>query len=387
MSGLDATVAALAEDLAARGAEIEAHRTLPDDLVSAFKKHGLFRMVMPKGLGGLGLPPRRVVEIVEEISYADAATGWSLLIGNIGNAFLAWLDPAVAEKLVADQPDILVAGGQAPLGQGTLEPDGRHYRLSGRWPFASGCLHSSWYMGGFIVMEDGRPKTDARGGPEMRVAYFPASAARTVDTWHVAGLRGTGSHDIVADGVRVPVEHTSVPYFGPARHDDPVYRLTAYNLLLTCLAGFPLGVGRRALDEADRQLRTKRRIGSDQPQIHDPLFQTELMARGTELDAARRQVLGTLDELLDELAAGDPGYPRRARLAASVLHALDTGRAAAMTGFRLCGAAALHDDNPVQRCMRDLVAGAQHVAFSADSRKRIAGALLGLQTTPLFFGV
>lgn len=384
-ASLLARVRELAPAISARSLEIEHARTLPGDLVTELREAGLFRLAMPVALGGNGVAPRTMIEIIEEVSRADAATGWCLLIGNIGGAFLSWLAPDTAKRIVADHPDLLVAGGQAPLGQGV--PDGDSYRLTGRWPFGSGCLHADWFMGGFMVMADGRPKTDQWGMPEMRVAYFPAAQAQVIDTWHVAGLAGTGSHDIVTEGLTVPAGHTSVPYFGRADHADPLYRLTAYNLLLTVLSGFPLGVARRALDEAYAQLDERTRPAAERSWLADPAVQVTLMRHETALRAARRQLLDTLAEVLDLLADREGSYQERARLAAAVIHAYDVGREVVLDCFRLAGAAALFEENPLQRCMRDLVAGCQHVAFSGDSRKRVANALLGQQTRPAFFGV
>jgi alkylation response protein AidB-like acyl-CoA dehydrogenase len=377
----------LAPAVSARSLEIEQARTLPPDLVSELREAGLFRLATPVSLGGGGVAPRTIVEVVEELSRADGATGWCVLIANIGGAFLGWLEPGAAERIVTGNPDVVVAGGLAPLGQATL--DGDTYRLTGRWQFGSGCLHSDWFMGGFMVMDGGRPKTNQWGMPEMRLAYFPTDQATVEDTWRVAGLAGTGSHDVVAEGVVVPAEYTSVPYFGRAGHPDPLCRLSAYNLLLTLMAGFPLGVARRALDEARAQLADRPRPAGDTGWLDDPAVQVTLLRHETALAAARRHVLDTLDELLDQLGegTGEGSYPERARLAAAIIHAYDAGREAVLDCFRLAGAGALFDDNPLQRCMRDLVAGSQHVAFSADSRKRVANALLGLQTTPVFFGV
>lgn len=373
--------------ISARAAEIEAARTLPADLVRQLREAELFRLAMPEKLGGHGIDPRTIIEIIEEISYADGSAGWCLLIGNIGNAFLAWLDPAAAQAIIAAEPHLLIAGGQAPLGQAVPDPASGGYQLSGRWPFGSGCLHSNWYMGGFIVMEGHRPRMTQAGMPDMRVAYFPASQARTEDTWHVAGLRGTGSHDIVADGILVPAEHTAVPFFAPASYPDPLFRLTAYNLLMTLMAGFPLGVARRALTEVAGQLAVKARMGVPQPWLDDPAVQVTIMRHTVALEAARRQLLDTVDDVLTALRDTEGSYQERARVAAAVMHAYDTGRAAATDAFRLAGTSALYLANPLQRCMRDAVAGNQHVAFSADSRKRVANALLGRQTAPAFFGV
>ncbi|MGW1156965.1 acyl-CoA dehydrogenase family protein [Streptomyces sp. NPDC002513] len=377
----------IASGLPARSLAIESSGTLPADLVKEFAEHDLFRLAMPVALGGTGAAPRTIVEIVEEVSRGDGATGWSLLIGNIGNAFLAWLDPEVARRILAATPEMIVAGGQAPLGQAVPKPDGSGYTLTGRWPFGSGSLHAHWFMGGFIVMENGRPRTNEWGAPVMGVAYFPAAQAKIDDTWHVAGLQGTGSHDIVVDGIDLPLAHTSVPYFERASYDDPLYRLTAYNLLLTVMSGFPLGVARRALDEARRQFADRRLLGTGTPYLEDPAVQVAFLKHETALDAARRHLLDTLDELLGTLAREQVDYAERARLAAAIIHVYDVGRELVQGLFRLAGTAAVLDTNLLQRCMRDLVAGSQHVAFSFDSRKRIANARLGLQTAPAFFGV
>jgi alkylation response protein AidB-like acyl-CoA dehydrogenase len=376
---------ALAPVIGARSAEIERARTLPPDLVARLRDAGLFRIAMPAGLGGPGVSPREMVETIEEVSRADGATGWCVLIANIGAAFLAWLDEAAAAEIAGRQPDLLIAGGQAPLGQ--AEQVGDAYRLTGRWAFASGCLHANWFMGGFMVMDGGRPKLNQWGVPEMRIGHFPADQARVEDTWDVAGLAGTGSHDIVAEQVLVPAAYTSVPYFAPAPAPDPLFRLTGYNLLLTLMSGFPLGVARRALAEAREQLGRRERPGAEAGWLADPAVQVTLLHHEAALAAARRHVLDTLEELLAALAEGPGSYPERARLAAAVIHAYDVGREVVQDCFRLAGAAALFDDNPLQRCLRDLVAGAQHVAFSADSRKRVANALLGRQEQPVFFGV
>lgn len=377
----------IAAGLPARSLEIESSGTLPADLVKEFTEHDLFRLAMPVALGGTGAAPRTIVEVIEEVSRGDGATGWSLLIGNIGNAFLAWLEPEVSRRILDSTPDMIVAGGQAPLGQAVPKADGTGYTLNGRWPFGSGSLHAHWYMGGFIVMEGGKPKTNDWGAPVMGVAYFPADQAEIDDTWHVAGLQGTGSHDILAKDVDLPLAHTSVPYFSRATYDDPLYRLTAYNLLLTVMSGFPLGVARRALDEARGQFAERTLQSTGKPYIEDPAVQVAMLKHETALDAARRHLLGTLDELLGELAHDELDYAARARLAAAIIHVYDVGRELVQGLFRLAGTAAALDTNPLQRCLRDLVAGSQHVAFSFDSRKRIANARLGLQTAPAFFGV
>lgn len=368
----------LAPAISARALEIEQARALPTDLVSRLRDAGLCRLTLPVALGGSGIEPRTLVEVVEEVCRADGATGWHLLSANVGTAFLAWLAPEAARRIVADSRDILVAGGQACPGRtalGEAVEDGDGYRLTGRWPFGSGCRHASWFVAGFRVRSDGRPPG---GVPETLVAVFPAAAA--------LGVTGTGGHDIIADGLRVPAEHTSAPYVAGADHVDPLFRLTADNLVLTVLSGFPLGVARRALDEVRAQLAVRPRPGGAETWLDDPAVRVTLMQHEVMLCGARRQVFDTLDQVVAGLTCGEGAVTERARLAAAVLHAYDTGRDAVLDCFRLAGTGALFDENPLQRCLRDLVSAAQHVAFAVDRRERVATGLLGLRTDPAYVG-
>ena len=88
-----------------------------------------------------------------------------------------------------------------------------------------------------IVTDGDRPRQLADGRPDWRFAMYPAHEATIHDTWHVAGLRGTGSHDVSTQDVRVPVEHTMMPFFEPARFDGPLYRLPFPTLLMSFFAG------------------------------------------------------------------------------------------------------------------------------------------------------
>src|SRR5437879_159081 len=106
----------LAPRLSARAGEADRLRTLPPDLVAAARAAGLFRLAMPRSLGGLELPPDEIVRIGEELCRADGSAGWTIMVGN-GSAFLAWLEPAAATELLAGQADVLCACVFAPTGR------------------------------------------------------------------------------------------------------------------------------------------------------------------------------------------------------------------------------------------------------------------------------
>jgi alkylation response protein AidB-like acyl-CoA dehydrogenase len=371
-------------DLAER---TEADRTLPAELVGRLRDAGLFAMGLPRSLGGLESRPEELIPTIETLSRADASAGWSVLIGNT-SAFLAWLPPQTAEEIVAANPGPILAGSMAPLGRGVLSADGTAYRVSGRWPFSSGCAHADVLMGGFVVTEGGRSKREGQSGPRTRVAFFHPDEVTVHDTWQVAGLAGTGSHDISVSELLVPARRTAVPYAEPSHQPGPLYRLSPYNVLMVLFAGFPLGVAGRALDELAALAATKQRVGARHTLLDDPLVNIGLVADHAALRAARAGVLGEAVELWDTVESGrEPSLRQRAGLAAATVHAFDVARGIVSRAFQQAGASALFDDSPLQRCLRDMHAAGQHIAFSADSRERLSRAWLGLPVPPAIFQV
>jgi alkylation response protein AidB-like acyl-CoA dehydrogenase len=282
----------------------------------------------------------------------------------------------------------VLAGSMAPMGKGELIDGGTAYRVTGRWPFASGCTHADVLMGGFLVTENGKPREGPGGGPRMRVAFVPGEHVSVVDTWRVAGLAGTGSHDIEMTGVVVPAEHTAAPFAEPSYHQGPLYHLSPYNVLMVLFAGFPLGVAGRALDELTLLAETKWRTGAAGTLLEDPLVNTSLVADRTALNAAGLAVRTRAAQVWDTVESGRELTLRlRADLAAATQHAFDVGRDVVSRAFHAAGSAALFDHSPLQRCLRDLHAAGQHIAFSADSRERLSRAWLGLPVPPALFQV
>ena len=212
-------------------------------------------MMQPEALGGYELDPAELISIVERLSHADGSTGWIGSIGAGGPAFTAWLDPAVARDVLSPNGEGSIATVFAPTGQ--LRPgDGGVHDLSGRWPFASGCRHATWFFTGAFVFDDGAPRM-TESGPDWRLALFPSDQGQIIDNWDVLGMRATGSNDIEARDVRVLDEMLIRPFFEPARHDGPLWRLSFFTLAGIALVGVPLGIARRALAELTRSRRQR----------------------------------------------------------------------------------------------------------------------------------
>ncbi len=355
MTPIQLEVRNLSDEIAARASETEAARSVPTDLAAKIAAAGVFRMFVPETLGGPEIDPVSVCEIVEEISRADGSTGWTSMILNT-SFFSCWLDTGVAREMLDTEPNSGMAGLFAPIGR--TEPVGDDaVRLFGRFPFNSGSPHASWFCEGAFV-------ANANDQPEWRFLFLPRDDVEILDTWRVAGLRGTASHDVVVDGKVVPLERTTNPIFQTAPHDVPHFRWSFFALLASLMAGFPLGVARRALDEFVVLAVKKSRGGAD-PLATEQVVQLTVARDEGLLRSAVGYVLESVASAWDTSVAGDP-ITRDQRLAIR-LAAANAMRAAIEvvdSVFALAGGGALYDDNPLQRCWRDVHAASSHIFFS-----------------------
>jgi alkylation response protein AidB-like acyl-CoA dehydrogenase len=389
---------AVAPELSDRAHEGERAGTMPADLVDRARTAGMFRLAMPRELGGLEVEPSTLVEAIEVLSQADGSAGWTVLIGN-ATAFFAWLDPAVARDLLSGPADLLSGPGDLLSGpgdvvtaacfgpSGRLVPDGSgRHALGGRWPFSSGCRHSDWFANGAFVMDGAAPRVLPDRGPDWRLAFVSARDVQILDDWDAAGLRGTGSNDIAVSRTIVPDECTIAPFFEPARFDGPLYRLPFFTLIGVLMAGLPLGVGRRALDEFPALAQGKVRAGSTDPVAADGDAQVALTRAEGGLRAARSFVFDALGPLWDSALAGDvPSVPQRAAYLLAVQQAMRAGLEAVSTAFEFAGAGAVYGSHPLQRCFRDLNTAKQHIYFAPAAAKRYAKVRLGIDQPTNFF--
>jgi alkylation response protein AidB-like acyl-CoA dehydrogenase len=366
-----AAARALAPDLNARAAEGAALGTMPPDLVETIEAAGLFRLALPRVLGGLELDPAAIVEIIEEVSRADGSAGWSVLIGN-STCFFAWLNPLVAASLIGNSGDFVAASVFAPKGRGVPDRAGR-FVIDGRWPFNSGCAHADWFANGFLVMDGETPRILSDGRPDWRFAFFPRQGVEIVETWDALGLQGTGSDDVRVAGVSVPEEHTAAPLYESARHDGPLWRLAFFEILAAFICGWPLGVARRALDEFAVLARSRGRGTSADTIADDPYAQVELGRAEARLRSARAFVFDAIGDAYKSACAGDiPDPDQQALVQLATQQAMRAGVEAVDTAFTLAGGRAVYADQPLQRCFRDIHTGRQHAIFSADRFKAFA---------------
>ena len=186
--------------------EIERERRIPEAVLRAAREAGLYRLLVPRALGGAEVDLQTLLDVIEAIADADGSAGWNLATASFGTLVALALPPEGIERIFGHGPDVIFAGS-AGVGQGaTAVPVPGGYRVTGRWRYGSGCVGADWLTGGCRVVDGdgGAPRLRPDGQPEVRRAYFPPEQCQILDTWHVAGLRGTGSHDWAVEDVFVP---------------------------------------------------------------------------------------------------------------------------------------------------------------------------------------
>ena len=200
---------ALAPEIRARASEAEALRRMPPDLVRKLKAAGVFRMFAPRSHGGLELDLPEGLKVIAEVAKADGSAGWTVMIGSASALILSRMPRQTFDEVFAAGGPDLIQAGLAGVPRGRAERVAGGYRVSGEWPFSSGCEHADFIIGACVVTEAGAPMPGPIDGmPLVRIIGLPASRWVIRDTWTVAGLKGTGSHTTALEDVFVPEAQT-----------------------------------------------------------------------------------------------------------------------------------------------------------------------------------
>jgi alkylation response protein AidB-like acyl-CoA dehydrogenase len=368
----------LATTAAELAPEAEERRQLTEPLVSALGEAGLFRLCVPASVGGLEAHPATLTAAVQALAAGDAAAAWCVAVAATSGLLAGYL-PEESARAIYAEPASMVAGVFAPKGRATAEKGG--YRVSGRWPFASGCRHADWLMGGCVVDDDGTVRVLPNGMPDVRLVLAPAQSFAIHDTWHVVGLRATGSHDIELDGVHVPSELSASVFSDPPLQPGPLYAFPLFGLLALAISSVCLGIGRGALDDLVAMAGGKVPAAGRRTLAERATVQAEVARAEAGLRAAR----ALLDDAIGDawegaVASGSVDAGCRAGLRLAATHAAAAGLQATESAYRLGGGSAIYDDNPLQRRLRDVNAATQHMLVAPATWELTGRVLLGLPT-------
>jgi indole-3-acetate monooxygenase len=366
---------ALAPQVRHAADEGERTRRLPISLIEAIAQAGLFRLWIPRALGGEETDPITLVRVVEEVSRADGAAGWCVAIGGAGGAFGGYLPAYAACEIYGSDPHVVTGGAFRPFGRAVTVEGG--WRVSGRWPLGSGCQHSAWIMGGCQIFDGDQPRLTGDGVPVTRLLLFPADQVEFIDTWNSIGLRGTGSHDYTVEKVFVPAVR-SLSFREPPTEQGPLYALPTIALFATVLAAVPLGIARHAIDILAGLAGTKIATRSRQTIREDATLQADLGRAEALWRSGRAFLYDALDEAWQVVSAGHAiSLDQRAMLWLASTYAANNAKQATELMFTAGGSASPYVSSGLERCVRDIHAACQHITLASANYQMAGQALLG----------
>jgi alkylation response protein AidB-like acyl-CoA dehydrogenase len=377
----------LAPMLTASADEIERRRELPEPVVEALVERGLFRLLLPRSLGGAELEPVVYAQVLEEIAKGDPSTGWCLGQNSGCSTSAAYLDPAVAREIFGPPRGILAWGPELPnAGRGTVVEDG--IRVTGQWGFATGSRHAGW-LGAHVPLfaSDGTPRCGPDGSPERRTVLFPKAQARIIDNWQVIGLRGTGSDSYAVEDLFVPRCYTAARDGDAERREPgPLYRFTSSMIYATGFAGVSLGIARGALDAFIELARDKIPRGQRKTLRENNVIQSQVAQSQARLASSRAFLHATLEGLWDGIVrTGRPPRELQVQLRLASTWTINQAREVVTTVYSAAGATAIFENNPFERRLRDMHAGTQQSQGRPAHFETVGQILLGLEPETRMF--
>src|ERR1700730_16374552 len=354
---------------------IESSRRLPEDVTRELACAGFFRIFLPKAYGGLDLTPMEAMEVFEELGRADASGAWGIWNGNT-HWTAAQLSSDAARTIHAN-PDVITANSTRASGQAQVAPDG--YSVNGRGSLGRGCELVTWMVLLCVVHENGKPRLNPAGAPETRFMLLPSEACEIVDTWNVAGVRGTGRHDVVVRDVFVQNSYASGftdPYVLP----EPRYRIPPFSRVIPGLGAMALGIARTAIETFYEIAGAKTPQRTTQMLRDNHGAQVRVSQAESLVLSARLFLFDTLDRLWRPLiATGEVTMEARAHVRLAASHAVTSAVQAVDLLYIGAGASALYTSCPLERAFRDIHAITQHIGVNPRVMETTGRVLLGLE--------
>jgi alkylation response protein AidB-like acyl-CoA dehydrogenase len=368
--------------------EAEQRRRLPQPVVDAMRDAGLFRLWAPKAFGGYEYDPVSAFRIFEAIAKVDSAAGWNLQLSSAIHPFIARLPDTGAAEIFEKGPDQIMGGALFPPGKATPVKGG--YTLSGRWPFVSGCHQCAWFMAPSFVMEAGLPKLHTNGEPVQILVFFSSEKVEIVDTWHTMGMRGTGSHDIIAKEIFVPTRRTAP--MAPLENTGKAYRGGLYRLSvwssLAALAPPALGVASAAISSLIELAKQKTPFYTTRPLRERVEAQSKVAQAEAMVGAGRAYLYEAVQQGMALTATGEPlPLAQKMKIQLATTYAIQSAANAVDIVHSLAGSSAIRKKYKFQQYFRDIHTITQHAHSSTARYQNVGNLMFGLDMDWPFFAL
>ncbi|MEL0066295.1 MAG: acyl-CoA dehydrogenase family protein [Gammaproteobacteria bacterium] len=354
------------EEILKGGDEAQEIRRLPDDIVARLVDEGFFRFALPTELGGDNASSMETIEILEHLAAIDASVSWNVMLGSEINAMAAGgMDPELAKEIYLDNPRVVMCGGGGP---GTTppraerQPDGS-VKVWGQATFISGCHNADYCFMGAPLMKGHEPDLDENGQPQYKLWFMPRDQWEIVRTWDVAGLRGSGSDDVKADGAVVPAKYAGIDLFTtPAHYENPVYRMPVPLRLAYNKSAVALGIAKGAIETMSDIAQSKIPMLSSKSLAHRPIAQYRMGEAVAMYRAARAFLMESMEAVEDELRAGAqlPGAKTTQDARLACVHASNECMKVVDLLHNTAGTTGMRMFSPLERKLRDAHGAATH---------------------------
>jgi indole-3-acetate monooxygenase len=341
--------------------EIERRREVTPEVVDAMIERGIFKMLLPRSIGGAELDPLTYTAVLELLAQADGSTAWCLGQNSGCSMIAPYLAPENAREIFGPRQGILAWGPDLP-GAGRCVAAEGGYRLTGQWGFATGSRHATWLGCHVPIVEaDGTQRMAPNGRPAVRTMLFPKSDARIIDNWHVLGLRGTGSDSYAVEDYFVPQQYTAGrDNPDELREPGPLYQFTSGMIYAMSFAHVSMGIARGAYDAFIEIARDKVPRGAKGTLRQNNVIQSQIAQCEARLKSARAYLRNVIAEMWEEAQqSGKIGAEHHPQLRLAATWAIHQARDVVATVYHAAGASAIFESNPLERRMRDIHAGTQ----------------------------
>jgi indole-3-acetate monooxygenase len=355
--------------------EIEAQRELPRPLFEALADAGIFHLAVPLSIGGGEIDLPTYIQVIEELGKADASTGWCVNQGAIYATYAARMPRDIARQIWIDPPRAVVANTPAATAKAVVVPGG--YRVTGRQGFSTGCRHATWVAAHAQIIDNGQVRLE-NGTPETRYMFVPVGEAQLLDTWHVRGMRGTGTHHFAVDNVFVPAERTVLSATAALLEDHPLYRIPRTLLFASGDASVAFGMARACLNTFMDL------AGAKVPRAMPALLRDQSMVQVTigQCEAWLRTGKAFLTEAVREIwtaaCANTITLDHRANLRLATTHGIRLVAQIVDAVYSAAGATAVYEDNILQRYFQDIHVITQHMQSRLSHYELVGQYWLGL---------
>ncbi len=359
-----------------RAAEIDDASRLPADVAAGLAATGITRGFAPVEIGAPELPVADYVDAVERLAYHEASLGWCAMISCTTSLLSGYVPERWVEPLFG-AVDVTLGGFAGAMGQATPAEGG--ITVTGQWPWGSGSYNCQWVGGGV------RPPKDvtylSADGRQLRApfVFFARDQVELLDTWQVAGLKGTGSTDYAVHDALVPDGRWADMAYGP-RIDRTLYRFPFFGALAVGVAAVTIGIARRAVDDFVALATVKKPSMSSRTLAERQVIQADIALAEAAWRSGRAFLDQTVADAWASTEQGTVGDQAKALLRLAAANATERAAFAVGLCYHGAGGSAVYLDSPLQRHFRDVNVATQHAMVAPRLNEVLGRARLGLPT-------